>query len=110
MSGIEAWNFDEIQPLVNNEFGIGYHLPSDALTIRRSVMRADIAVPDHSHPYDVLVIVHDGELTITSEGKLFPLSKGMLLRIAAGTVHSATFKAGCDVMELGLGVESDRSA
>jgi quercetin dioxygenase-like cupin family protein len=107
VSGIETWDFDEIRPRVNNEFGLGYVLPSQALTVRRSVMRSEVAVPDHVHPYDQVVIVFDGEVTIASEGNVFPLSKGMLLRIAAGTVHSAVFNAGCDVMELGLGVDRD---
>jgi hypothetical protein len=34
-----------------------------------------------------------------------PLSKGVLLRILAGIAHSGVFKAGCDFMELGLGVD-----
>lgn len=107
MSGVEAWDFFEIKPYANNEIGIGFRLPSDALTIQRSVIRTGVAVPNHAHPYDQVVVVFDGQMTIASDSKLFPLSKGGLLRIPAGTVHSATFQPGCDFMELGLGVDGN---
>lgn len=105
-SGIECWNVYEIQPRVNNDVTISYQLPSEAVTIRRSVMKLDVLVPEHAHPYDQVVVVFGGELTIKSDGESFPLSQGMLLRIPAGTVHSADLKAGCDYMELGSGVEA----
>lgn len=105
MSGIESWNLDDITPCTDNELCLAIQLPSERLTIRRTLARADSYAPEHSHPYDQVVTVYGGEMAITCDGREHPLAKGMVLHIAAGTVHSAIFRAGCEYMELGLGVD-----
>jgi quercetin dioxygenase-like cupin family protein len=107
---VESWDFDKIAPFMDNEICIGFQLPSKTTTITRTVMRSEYIAPDHAHPYDQVVIVNEGDMSITCNGRLFPLSKGMVLRIPAGAVHGATVKPGCDFTEVGFGVGPSASA
>jgi quercetin dioxygenase-like cupin family protein len=105
MRKVESWNFDEIAPYADNVMGIAFRLPSEAATIIRTLMRSDAHVTEHTHSHDRFLIVFGGEMELVSDGTRYPLSKGMVLRIPAGTLHAADFRAGCDFMEIGCGVE-----
>ena len=51
-------------------------------------MEADQFNPEHAHEFDACVLVVDGEMTITRNGKPETLRAGDLCIMAAGTPHT----------------------
>jgi quercetin dioxygenase-like cupin family protein len=51
-------------------------------------MAANHFNPDHAHEFDACVLVVDGEMTISRDGKPQTLRAGDLCTMAAGTLHS----------------------
>jgi quercetin dioxygenase-like cupin family protein len=48
-------------------------------------------VPDHTHPFDARVLVLDGEVTLTMEGRSRTCRAGEVFEVAAGVVHSERY-------------------
>lgn len=54
-------------------------------------LEADLVIPDHTHPYDVLALVLEGEATIDCGEGPRVYRAGDALQVAAGVVHSEHF-------------------
>lgn len=57
-------------------------------------MEANRFNPEHAHEFDACVLVVDGEMTITRDGKAEIFRPGDICTLAAGTPH--TEKSGAD--------------
>jgi quercetin dioxygenase-like cupin family protein len=51
-------------------------------------MAADVVNEAHTHDFDAQVLVVDGEITITRDGKAHTFRKGDTCEVPAGTVHA----------------------
>lgn len=51
----------------------------------------DKEVPEHTHPFDARVLVLDGEVSVTWEGRSRTCRAGDVFELAAGVVHSERY-------------------
>jgi quercetin dioxygenase-like cupin family protein len=59
--------------------------------ILTKTLAADVVIPDHTHPYDVLALVLDGEATIDCGQGPRVYRPGDELALAADVVHSERY-------------------
>jgi quercetin dioxygenase-like cupin family protein len=59
--------------------------------ILTKTLEADVVIPDHTHPYDVLALVLDGEATIDCGQGPRVYRPGDELAVAADVVHSERY-------------------
>lgn len=101
-----AWNWSEIEPYADNELFVGRKIVTGGQTFDRiSVKVAADSTQDHEHPYDQMFCLLSGEAVITVDSVSFHMVDGAVVRIPAHVKHSALFGAGCEVLEIGLGVD-----
>lgn len=59
--------------------------------ILTKTLEPDVVIPDHTHPFDVLALVLDGEATIDCGQGPRVYRPGDELAVAAGVVHSERY-------------------
>lgn len=63
--------------------------------------------PDHSHPHEQSVMVLEGELDLTIDGKTMRLTHGTVFVIAGDVSHSAAAITPCTVLDIFYPVRED---
>lgn len=102
-----AWCWSDIQPDTDNALFTGRTVVTGGQTFKRiSVKVPANSAQDHTHPYDQLFCLLSGEAVMTVDGVPFSMSGGAIVRIPANVKHSAYFGAACEVLEIGLGVDT----
>jgi quercetin dioxygenase-like cupin family protein len=76
-------------------------LPSPGAPIYWAICASGAVTPPHSHDHDQTVIILSGEAAMIVDGEPFTLTAGSVLRISAGTVHSARYLAQTELFEIG---------
>ena len=67
----------------------GYITSGENMNFEFAELAPDAVTPEHSHPYEQIDYVLDGELTFVVEGEEVVVRRGECLRLESGEVHSA---------------------
>lgn len=99
------WNWEEVRPYADNAMFVGRRIVEGGITIKLLAVRVASDSGAHTHPYDQWVHVRAGKVAIVCGETEHRLVDGSVLRIPANALHAARFEAGCELIEIGLGLD-----
>ncbi len=85
----------------------GYYAHGTAMTFGLVEIKAGSKLPAHQHVHEQITYILEGNLDMTIDGKLCPLSAGMYYVIPSNVVHSAIAATDCKVIDVFNPVRED---
>ena len=77
----------------------GYYAHGDKHTFGYVEIKKGTVVPEHNHLHEQITYVIEGQLNMTIDGELCPLTPGMFQIIPSNTPHGATAVTDCKVID-----------
>lgn len=106
MREVEAWNLNNIAAYTGSAAGVEWRVPFSGYTVNRLIFNPGHTCPPHAHAFDQWVIVNGGQVQMSIGDTTYDLTAGAIMLIPANTPHSAKFPVRCDMLQIGMGVES----
>ena len=104
MKRAEIWNLADLPVSMSTDTVKAKRIPTDdQVTIHYGVAAAGASFGDHAHEHDQWILVTRGAGRMICDGEVLEMRVGSVLRIRAGTVHSAIYDEEFEALEFGLG-------
>lgn len=78
----------------------GYYAHGTNMTFGLVEIKAGSNLPEHHHVHEQITYILEGNLDMTIDGRLCPLSSGMYFVIPSNVVHSAVAATDCKVIDV----------
>ncbi len=88
----------------------GYYAHGSNMTFGLVEIKAGSTLPAHHHVHEQITYILEGNLDMTIDGKLCPLSAGMYYVIPSDVIHSAVALTDCKVIDVFNPVREDYQA
>lgn len=85
----------------------GYYAHGASMTFGLVEIKAGSILPAHKHVQEQITYILEGNLDMTIDGKLCPLSAGMYYVIPSNVIHSAVASTDCKVIDVFNPVRED---
>ncbi len=85
----------------------GFYAHGTSMTIGLVEIKAGSNLPAHHHVHEQITYILEGNLDMTIDGMLCPLSAGMYYVIPSNVIHSAIAKTDCKVIDVFNPVRED---
>jgi quercetin dioxygenase-like cupin family protein len=77
----------------------GYYAHGEQMTLGLVEIQKGSILAEHKHVQEQITYITEGQLDMTIDGKLYPLTKGMYFVIPSNTLHSAIAVTDCKVID-----------
>src|SRR3954471_24407416 len=86
---------------------VGRFLHSDTMTFALWEIAAGSPLPEHSHPHEQVVHLHEGEFEMTVDGRTLRMSPGSVFAIPSNARHHGRALTDCRIMDVFCPVRED---
>lgn len=86
---------------------VGRFIHSDNMTFAYWEIKKGSALPEHSHVHEQVVNMLEGEFEIILNGKINPLTTGMVLPIPSHAKHAGKAITDCKILDVFYPVRED---